>query len=127
MEQQIITTRRTLAAALLGDVAWTKFMTDLSQTIPGDSWVSSLSLSATPGTAADGTTSYGTAQYSGSVTSFPGLAGWLTSMSHLSGLHFVYLGNGTKGQNGVVTFSATANLTPSILSERCQTETSPCP
>ena len=35
MEAQILTTRKTLAAALVGDVAWTKFMTDLSSAIPG--------------------------------------------------------------------------------------------
>jgi hypothetical protein len=39
----------------------------------------------------------------------------------------VYLSNGSKGPGGVVSFSATANVTPSILSGRCQTETAPCP
>jgi Tfp pilus assembly protein PilN len=127
MEARILSTRHSLATALVGDVAWTRFMTDLSRTIPNDSWVSSLSLNAVPGTAADGVLSYGTAQYSGSVASFPGLSGWLTAMAKLNGLHFVYLGSGTKGAGGIVTFSANANLTPAILSGRCQTETAPCP
>ena len=128
MEAQILTTRKTLAAALLGDVAWTKFMSDLSSTIPGDSWLTNVVLNAQTGQAQDGTTSFGTATYAGSVTSFPGLAGWLSAMSKLSGLHFVYLSNGTKSPGtGVVTFSATANITPAILSGRCQTETAPCP
>jgi len=130
MEARIISTRRTLATALLGDVAWTRFMTDLSKTIPSDSWVVSLSMNATPSKAPDGNISYGTAQYTGYVTTFPGLAGWLTAMAKLAGLHFVYLSNGTKtkvGSTDVVSFSANANLTPSILSGRCQTETAPCP
>jgi Tfp pilus assembly protein PilN len=127
MEQRLLSTRRTLAAALLGDVAWTKFMTDLSQAMPNDSWVTSVSLSAVPGASQDGSQTYGTATYAGNVTTFPGLAGWLQSMAKLKGLNFVYLSNGSKGAGGVVTFSANANITPSILSGRCQTETAPCP
>jgi Tfp pilus assembly protein PilN len=127
MEAQVLSTRRTLAAALLGDVQWTKFMTQLSDAIPSDSWIENVALTAQPGTTPDGAVSYGTATYNGKVTSFPGLAGWLSAMAKVSGLHFVYLGNGTKDASGVVSFSATANITPSILSGRCQTETAPCP
>jgi Tfp pilus assembly protein PilN len=127
MEARILATRQALGAALVGDVAWTRFMSDLSQTIPADSWVQSLSLSATPGTSPAGVPHFGAAQYSGFVTSFPGLSGWLSSMAKLRGLHFVYLGSGSKGEGGVVSFSASANLTQSILSGRCQTETAPCP
>ena len=128
MELRLRSTRQSLAAALLGDVAWTRFMTDLSQTIPGDSWTTNLTLTAVLGTSQDGSQTYGTASYGGKVTSFPGLAGWLQSMAKLKGLNFVYLSSGSKeGNTGVVTFSANANITPSMLSGRCQTETAPCP
>lgn len=130
METQIISTRKTLAAALFGDVAWSRFMTDLSRAIPNDSWLGNISMSATPSTSADGTQSLGSAKYTGSVTSFPGLAGWLTSMAKLNGLHFVYLNSGSRsavGTTQVVSFTAQADLTPQMLSGRCQTENSPCP
>ena len=127
MEQRLLSTRQSLKTALVGDVAWTKFMSDLSQAMPGDAWVTSLTLNAVPGTSQDGSQTYGSATYAGSVTSFPGLAGWLQSMAKVKGLNFVYLSNGTKGAGGVVTFSANANITPSMLSGRCQTETAPCP
>jgi Tfp pilus assembly protein PilN len=130
METQLVSTRRTLAGALFGDVAWSRFMTDLSRTVPGDSWIGSLSMSAKPGVSPAGVPSLGTARYTGSVLTFPGLAGWLTSMQKLSGLNFVYLNSGTKGTVGttpVVTFTAQADLTPQMLSGRCQTENSSCP
>lgn len=130
METQLLATRRALASSLFGDVAWSRFMTDLSRTIPSDSWVTSVSMSAKPGVSPAGVPSLGTAKYSGSVKTFPGLAGWLTSMQKLSGLNFVYLNSGSKqtvGTTSVVSFSAQADLTPQMLSGRCQTENSPCP
>ena len=58
----------------------------------------------------------------------PGLANWLDTMSGIKGLQFVYLGSGSKGQDdGVVSFSANAHLTDSMLSQRCQGEGSQCP
>jgi Tfp pilus assembly protein PilN len=123
--------RHTLATALVGDVSWTRFLDDLTHRMPGDSSLTTLSLSATTGTTPDGQVSYGTVQYNGVVKDFPGLAGWLDTMGAARGLHFVYLGSGTKAsqQNGAntVTFTASAFLTSSALSGRCQTETAPCP
>jgi Tfp pilus assembly protein PilN len=123
-------TRQTLATALTNDVAWSRFLDDLDTNIPSDSWLTSLNMTATPGTTPDGELALGTAQYSGVVRTFPGLAHWLDTMNGIKGLHFVYLSNGNKSSNGgasTVTFSATANLTDSMLSGRCQQEDSPCP
>jgi hypothetical protein len=58
----------------------------------------------------------------------PGLANWLDTMSGIKGLQFVYLGSGSKGKDGdVVAFNASAFLTDSMLSQRCQGEGSQCP
>jgi Tfp pilus assembly protein PilN len=128
MENSILGAKTSLAAALAGDISWTRFLDDLDTHIPGDSWLTSISVSAAPGTTALGAPSFGTAQYSGTVTSMPGLANWLDTMAGIKGLNFVYLGSGSKEENtGNVTFSATANLNDSMLSLRCQGEGSQCP
>lgn len=126
-------TRQILAVALTNDVSWARFLDDLDTVVPGDSWVGSLNMTAKPGQTAMGESSYGTVTYQGFVTSFPGLANWLNTMEKLEGLRFVYLSNGDKqkvgGEGGpeVVSFSATAHLTESMLSGRCQKEGVPCP
>lgn len=130
MQARIDLSRATLGAALVGDVAWTRFLSDLAVTIPGDSWLTSLSMAAAPGQTPLGEESLGTVTYSGFVTTFPGLSGWLTRMDNLEGLRFVYLGSGSKqgGEGGgTVAFSATAHLTSSMLSGRCQGANAPCP
>ncbi len=127
LNQSVQGKRATLATALVGDVNWTRFLDDLDHRIPGDSSISTLALTAAAGTSPDGQPSFGTVSYSGVVGSFPGLANWLDTMSDSTGLHFVYLGSGSKSGPGSVTFSATANLTANVLSGRCQTETAPCP
>jgi hypothetical protein len=87
-------------------------------------------MSAQAGQTPEGDPSLGTAKYTGFVKSFPGLSGWLTRMEALEGLKFVYLNSGTKqavGGTQVVSFTADANLTPSMQSGRCQGENAPCP
>jgi Tfp pilus assembly protein PilN len=128
MENTIIGAKASLATALAGDISWTRFLDDLDTHIPSDSWLTSISVSAVAGTTALGEPSLGTASYAGTVTSMPGLANWLDTMSGIKGLNFVYLGSGSKEEaTGNVTFSATANLNDSMLSRRCQGEGSQCP
>lgn len=130
MQARIDATRGTLAVALRGDVAWTRFLNDLAVTVPSDSWLVTLNVSANAGQTPEGEAALGQAKYTGFVTTFPGLSGWLTRMSELEGLRFVYLNSGTKQDlNGakVVSFSADAYLTEVMLSGRCQTESAQCP
>lgn len=130
LQLSIDQSRASLATALTGDIAWSRFTADLATNIPGDSWLTSLSMTAAPGQTPDGLPSVGTVQYSGFVSSFPSLSGWLNTMDGLEGLQFVYLGSGTKQDaegNQVVSFSATANLTEPMLSGRCQQEGARCP
>lgn len=128
MENTINGTKTVLASVLQNDISWTRFLDDLDTHIPSDSWLTSISVTAAPGTTPLGDQSLGTVQYSGSVRSMPGLANWLDTMSGIKGLEFVYLGNGSKGaENGIVTFAANAHLTDHMLSQRCQGEGSQCP
>jgi Tfp pilus assembly protein PilN len=130
LQASVTSSRTLLGTALSGDVAFSRFLDDLDTAMPGDSWLTSLTLSAKPNAATGGVGASGTAQYGGYVTSFPGLSGWLDTMSRLKGLRFVYLSNGSKqdvGGRKVVSFSASANLTEQMLSHRCQGESTPCP
>jgi len=128
MKDTIDGTKTVLASVLQGDVSWTRFLDDLDTHIPDDSWLTNVSVTATPGTTALGDVSLGTVQYAGNVKTMPGLANWLDTMSGIKGLEFVYLSNGSKNStDGVVTFTATANLNSSMLSQRCQGEGSQCP
>jgi Tfp pilus assembly protein PilN len=130
MEQTANTNRNYLAASLRNDVSWSRFLDDLDTSIPADAWVTGLTMAAKVGSTPMGDTALGTVQYQGFVKSFPGLSGWLNTMESLDGLRFVYLSNGSKqdlGGTKVVNFSATANLTDSMLSGRCQKEGAPCP
>lgn len=130
LQTAIDSNRQILAAALTSDISWSRFLDDLDSVVPADSWLSSLTVSAKPGQTPTGESSLGTAQYAGYVTTFPGLAGWLDTMSELDGLRFVYLSQGKKQDfegRKVVSFGATAHVTDSMLSNRCQKEDAPCP
>lgn len=126
LKANIDSTRATLAIALAGDINWTKFLDDLDQTIPADSSLQTVSVTSAAGTTPLGEVSLGTAQYSGAVSSMPGLANWLDTMSEITGLRFVYLSNGARAEN-LVSFSASAHLTEEMLSGRCTTEDAQCP
>lgn len=126
LKADIDSTRAVLAAALVGDVNWAKFLEDLDSNMPVDSSLTSLSVTSAAGTTPMGEPTFGSAQYSGVVNSMPGLANWLETMSKITGLRFVYLSNGSK-TGGDVTFGASAHLTEQMLSGRCQQEASKCP
>ncbi len=122
--------RRILSTALLHDISWSKFLNDLSLTIPDNAWLVNLALaSSPPAKAPSGVDSYGTVTFTGNVLDFPALAGYLTRIAQIDGLTFVYLTNGAEtdiGNRTVVSFGSTANLTNTLLSMRCQ-GTNPCP
>jgi Tfp pilus assembly protein PilN len=117
-----------LATMLQNDISWTRFLDDLDTHIPEDSWLTTVTVQAQPGETPLGDASLGTAQYTGSVKAMRGLANWLDTMSGIKGLQFVYLGQGSKGEDSdIVTFNASAYLTEAMLSQRCQGEGSQCP
>ncbi|HVE92831.1 MAG TPA: PilN domain-containing protein [Actinomycetota bacterium] len=129
LEATVQQRRRTLAVALNGDIAWSKFLNDLSLTIPDNAWLVNLALASAPGQAQTAVPSFGTVTFTGNTMDFPALAGYLTRIAQIDGLTFVYLTNGTKAKIGtrdIVSFGSTANITSSLLSQRCQ-GTGPCP
>jgi Tfp pilus assembly protein PilN len=129
LQADVTSTRASLQAALQNDIAWSKFLNDVSLIMPDNSWLASLSMSSAAGQAATGAQAFGTTQFQGFVFDFPGLAGWLTRMTQIDGLTFVYLSNGQKQAlegREIVSFGASASITESLLSRRCQ-EDKPCP
>ncbi|MGH2759380.1 MAG: PilN domain-containing protein [Actinomycetota bacterium] len=130
MQNTIDENRKILSTALRNDVSWARFLDDLDTSIPADAWVTGLTLNAKADQTPMGDSSLGTAQYQGYVLSFPGLSGWMNKMEDLDGLQFVYLSTGNKvdlAGRKVVNFTATAHLTQSMLSGRCQQEGAQCP
>jgi Tfp pilus assembly protein PilN len=128
LKASVDSNRLTLAAALVGDINWAKFLDEVDENIPSNSWLSSLSVNNTPGTTALDEPGLGNVQYSALVVTFPGLADWLDKMESVEGQRFVYMSSGTEDEDSkVVTFSATSFLTEVMASGRCQTETAKCP
>ncbi|HVL81328.1 MAG TPA: hypothetical protein VM840_07045 [Actinomycetota bacterium] len=123
LQQTVEQRRSTLAVALTNDIAWSRYLNDLSLIMPDNSWLVNMSLASSPGQAPTGEQSFGTVTFSGFVFDFPGLAGWLTRVGQLDGLAFLYLTNGTRteiGTNDVVSFASNAYVTAPLLSQRCQ-------
>ncbi len=122
--------RAVLAVALANDVAWSRYLNDLSLIMPDNSWLVNMSLSAAPGAAPSGEQAYGTVTFSGFVFDFPGLAGWLTRVAQIDGVTFLYLSSGARTDlhgREVVSFASNANVTAALLSQRCQGGDRPCP
>lgn len=131
LKASIDSNRSILATALAGDVSWTRFLDNLDTYLPGDSWLTNVTVSAQPGSTPQGEAALGTVQFGAKVTSMRGLANWLDTMAAIKGLRFVYLSNGSKSKddNGhdIVDFSASAFINDAMLSGRCLTENAPCP
>jgi Tfp pilus assembly protein PilN len=126
LKANIDATRAVLAGALAGDINWAKFLDDLDSNWPGNATLTSVSVTAAPGTTPLGDATFGSAQYSVKTETMLTLADWLDTMSEISGLQFVYPASASKGDDGV-SFSASAHLKQEMQSGRCQGEGSKCP
>jgi Tfp pilus assembly protein PilN len=132
-----------LAKVLGTDVRWSRYLNDLSISMPANVWVENLAVSqtATPTTrsststgTATGTTTpstgsssntvasgLGTLTIQGKALSFNDVAVWLDTLAKEKGYTNVWLGQGAKqvvGSQTVVNFTSTVTFTPAILSQR---------
>jgi type IV pilus assembly protein PilM len=116
MQADLATRRSTVAAAISGDVSWSRLIQEVAAVMPNDVWLTSFSGSrgraGAPGTVQFGATGFdqtSTAHWLIRLDEVPALDGtWVTSSSKSGGA------DGTS----VVTFSSTANLTPAAESAR---------
>jgi Tfp pilus assembly protein PilN len=119
---------QTLATAMTGDVAWSRLLIELSMMIPGDSWITSFSGSATPPTpqgaaAAAAAVKLGSVNFSAVTFDFPGVAKWLTRMSEMKSLQNIWVPSAAKGTistRQVINYSSTTDLSKDAASNRYQ-------
>ena len=122
-----------LAKVLGTDVRWSRYLNDLSISMPANVWVENLTVnqSTLPST---GTTTSGTSTASSATTaglgsltiqgkamSFNDVAVWLDTLAKEKGYANVWLSQGATqvvGSDTVVNFTSTVTFTPAILSQR---------
>ena len=122
LEADVATRRQTAVAALAGDVAWLRLLNEVATVLPNDVWLTNFAGTAatvpSAGTTA-GTVSFGITGFEHTST-----AHWLVRLSDLASLNGLWVpGSNMSGEAGgrdLVTFTSTANLTPSAGSTRAQ-------
>ncbi len=126
--EQAASAQQTLTQAMGQEVRWSRYLNDLSFTVPDTVWVRSASFSqATPTTPASGTSSatpIGTVQFEGTGFGHDDVAVWLESLAGQKGYADPTFSNSTEAMIGprkVVTFTSTATLTSDALSGRYTT------
>jgi Tfp pilus assembly protein PilN len=125
-----------LAKVLGSDVRWSRYLNDLSITLPANVWVENVAVSQTSPSSTTGTTGattstsaastataggLGTLKIQGKALSFNDVAVWLETLAKEKGYTNVWLSQGAKQDMGgktVVNFTSTVTFTPAILSQR---------
>ena len=113
LQTQLDERRATVAAALQGDIAWTRLIQQVATVIPNDVWLTSFNGSSTGG--------QGTVNFSAMGFDHTSSARWLLRVGELPTLTNLWLPSSSKqgeGPAALVTFSSTANLTPAAQSDR---------
>lgn len=110
-----------LTEAMGEEVRYSRFLSDLSLTVPENVWVKSLTFSQAPATPAVGSTEpgVGTVTVSGVGFSHDDVAVWIESLAGQEGYTNPYFSASTEaliGPRSVVNFESTATLTPAALS-----------
>ena len=130
LELAVKTREQNLQVAMANDIAWSRFLIELSMVIPGDAWLTTFQ-----GTAAAPVESppfpgepagliYGSVNFGVTSFDFPGVAKWLDRMNNeFDSLVNVWVPSATKsaiGSRDVVTYTSQANLSSAALSQRYQ-------
>ena len=110
-----------LTEAMGEEVRYSRFLSDLSLTVPENVWVKSLTFSQAPSSPAVGSTEpgVGTVTVSGVGFSHDDVAVWIESLAGQQGYTNPYFSTSTEallGTRSVVNFESTATLTPEALS-----------
>jgi Tfp pilus assembly protein PilN len=128
LDERVKAKQAALSLVMANDVHWSRLMIEFSMLVPGDSWVTSFTGSATApadptiGTNAPGP-KYGSLGFSVVTFDFPGVARWLTRMQEMESIQSVWVPSAATGELGgreVVNFSSTSDLSSASLSGRFQ-------
>lgn len=127
--------RAAVSKALGNEVRWSRYLNDLSITLPSNIWVTNVAISETAVPTASGTSSasattsasaaaakgLGTLTIEGDALSFNDVAVWLETLAKEKGYANVWLTQGTStliGAQNVIQFTSTVTFTPDVLSQR---------
>jgi Tfp pilus assembly protein PilN len=130
--KQLEAAQGALAKAMGAEVRWSRYLNDLSITLPSNVWVTNMTVTenATPAssTAAAAATpagktssSLGSLTIQGKALSFNDVAVWLETLAKEKGYTDVWLTQGATekiGDQEVVDFTSTVGFTPQVLSQR---------
>jgi type IV pilus assembly protein PilM len=116
LQADITTRRATVTAALAGDVAWTRLIQEVAAVLPNDVWLTSFS--GERGTVGG----VGSVSFSAMGFDHTSTAHWLIRTGGLPSISGLWVPSSTKSEapsgQSVVTFSSTADLTPTAQSNR---------
>jgi len=130
LNTDLTTSRNRVGAALASDIAWPKFLSDFIRSMPDTVWIQSLSVQASPktaaapaaaGSAAAAAPTIGSLQVAVTGIDYPSVAAWLEKVAAdpaLSGLTISGITRSDTGGHPLVTFGSTATLTPAAHSDR---------
>lgn len=129
--KQLEAAQGALAKAMGAEVRWSRYLNDLSITLPSNVWVTNVtvtetaapagSTAAAAATAGKGTSSLGSLSIQGKALSFNDVAVWLETLAKEKGYTDVWLTQGATekiGDQEVVDFTSTVGFTPQVLSQR---------
>jgi type IV pilus assembly protein PilM len=149
-QEQLDALRGQITSLLGTDVSWSRMLQDIARTIPNDVWLTTFqgTVSQTPTAAAvpitpdtSGTTTTtiagttptttpatpsqltGTVSFSAVGLDYPSVAAWIKMISELPSLSDLWVPSATEaalGNQSVVNFTSTANLTPKAQSDRLE-------
>lgn len=127
-QKELEAAKAAVSKALGNEVRWSRYLNDLSITLPSNVWVTNVSIaengaptSAASSSAAASANGLGTLTIQGNALSFNDVAVWLETLAKEKGYTNVWLTQGgTKliGDTSVVNFTSTVAFTPDVLSKR---------
>ncbi len=107
-----------LVQAMGSEVRYSRFLNDMSLSIPEGVWLTDVTFAQTPD---DGTGTIGTVSFTGIAFEHDQVANWLDALSRQSGFAVPYLDSSEStliGQRPTVEWSTSVVLTPQALSNR---------
>ncbi|MGE0795135.1 MAG: type IV pilus assembly protein PilM [Acidimicrobiia bacterium] len=115
LDAEIATRRQTAVVAATGDIEWKALVQEIAGALPEGVWLSSIA-----GTR--GQSALSTVQFAGTAPDQPAVARFLLAMDGLDALDGTWLGGATADETtGLVTFTASTNLTEAAGSGRAAT------
>jgi Tfp pilus assembly protein PilN len=123
---QVDQANATLISAMANEVTWSRYLHDLTLTIPENVWLTSFTATVNGPTAAGGTGTVldpglGTVTVTGKAFTHDDVAAWLESLAKEKGYVNPYFTSSEEeliGTRKVVTHTSTVNLSPAALSGR---------